>query len=60
MSENADQSTTTDGLQPHPSGAEPDPIVASDDGPDRETSRDPLETLKMKRTLHAFVHRLRG
>jgi hypothetical protein len=59
MPENADQFTTADGLHPHPSAVETDPVVASGDGPDREKSRDPLETLKMKRTLHAFLHRLR-
>jgi hypothetical protein len=60
MYENADRSTTADDRQPSPTAVESDPVVASGEAPDVETSRDPLDTLRMKRTLHAFLHRLRG
>jgi hypothetical protein len=58
MSENADQSTTAEDLHPYPTAV--DHVVASGEAPDPETSRDPVDTLRMKRTLHAFLHRLRG
>jgi hypothetical protein len=37
-----------------------DHVTVSGDAPEPETSRDPVDTLRMKRTLHSFLHRLRG
>jgi hypothetical protein len=60
MSENADQSRVADGLHPHPSAVESDPVVVAGDAPDLEASRDARDTLRMTSTLHAFLHRLRS
>jgi hypothetical protein len=60
MSEKADQSEVAHRLHPHPSAVESDPAVGSGDAPVLEASRDAVDTLRMKRTLHSFLHRLRG
>jgi hypothetical protein len=58
MPENADHPTTADDLHPYPTAV--DHVVTSGDAPTPETPRDPVDTLRMKHTLHAFLHRLRG
>ncbi len=60
MNENADQPTTADELHSYPTAVASDPAVAPSDAPDLETSRDPRDTLRMRSTLHAFLHRLHG
>jgi hypothetical protein len=58
MPENADRPTGADELRPYPTDV--DHVVPSGGAFDPETPRDPVDTLRMKRSLYAFLHRLRG